>query len=499
MSQLHRSLLILVVAFTFGFVAVPTAHSVEPTTLQWLSLPEPCNAVALIQMRKLVNSPLGKKEKWADDGRRSYAEGLLSAPPWVNDVVRATAVGSSIQVSPTAFSIYAMNQASLIGEIAQHELAPSEEIVGSSAVLSRRNVYYVQLAPGLLGAVQPANRQTLSRWVRSHREGTGAEISPYLKKAIESPDHAQIVVAVDLSDLLNRQQIRNWLTSTPQLSSVQNPDALSSFIASILGLRLSVNVTDTIVGRLRLDFPSPVGPNADALQAAMLQWLDDAGARIEVLSAAKATVSGNSLSFEAPLDERALRHLLSLIQSPNLPAGPGGIAAAQIFKPNAEASAGYYNSVCDLLNALIRQNRGASNYDKTALWHENFARRISDLPTAGVDPALLNWGHGIRGKLLALASSLRGVPVEVNQLEKSIRYNAVTYSRMYQTVQYGPLYLPCGVEEQSNLGEIRAQQADVISRNADQRDAIWNMMRDDTEKIARQMEDKYQIKLKLPQ
>jgi hypothetical protein len=190
---------------------------------------------------------------------------------------------------------------------------------------------------------------------------------------------------------------------------------------------------------------------------------------------------------------------LSLIQSPHLPAGPGGIAAGQILKPNAEASADYYNSVCDLLNALIRKNRDASNYDKTALWHEQYARRIAELPTGGVDPALLNWGRDISGKLVALAGSLRGVPVEVNQLEKSIRYEPVTYSRMYQTVEYGPLYLPYDVEEQSNLAGIRARQAEVVAKNADQRSAIWNLMRENTAQIAQQIEQKYQMKLKLPQ
>jgi len=500
MPELRRLLLMLFAVLTFSFLGLPLASAVEPAALQWLSLPEPCNAVALIQMRKLVNSPLGKKEKWSDEVRRSYAEGLLSAPPWVKEVVRATAVGSSTRGTPTTFSIYSMSQTSVIADIAKHELARSEKIAGSFAVLSPRNVYYVQLAPGLLGAVQPANRQAVSRWVHAHTEGNGTEISPYLKRAIEAPDNAQIVLAVDLNDMLDPRQLRNWLSSTPQLSSVQNPDALASQMASLLGARLSVVVTDTIAGRLRLDFGSPVGSNADGVKAAILQWLDDAGARIEVLGGAKVTVSGNSLTFDVPLDQLALRRLLSLIQAPHVPIGQNDAANAGPPKPNAVASAAYYNSVCDLLNALIRKNRGADNYDKTALWHEKFAGKIADLPTAGVDPELLSWGRHVGEKLLALAGSLRGVPVEVNQLQRSIRFNATTYYRWYaNSAESGPLYFPSWVKEQNNLGEVRAQEADAIARNADQRDAIWNMLREDTAEIARKMEYKYRIKLKLPQ
>jgi hypothetical protein len=500
MPELRRVLLTLVAVLTFEFAGLPSAHAVEPAALQWLTLPEPCNSVALIQMRKLVNSPLGKKEKWADEVRRSYAEGLLSAPPWVQEVVRATAVGSSTRGMPTTFSIYSMSQASVIGDIAKHELARSERIAGSFAVLSRRNVYYVQLASGLLGTVQPANRQTVSHWVHSHADDKGTELSPYLKRAIEAPGEAQIVIAVDLNDMLEPQQIRKWLSSTPQLSSVQNPDAVASQIASLVGARLSVAVTDTIAGRLRLDFAAPVGPNADALKAAILQWLDDAGARIEVLGGAKATVSGNSLTFDAPLDELGLRRLLSLIQSPHVPMGPNEAADAGPPRPNAVASAAYYNSVCDLLNSLLRKNRGTDNYDKTALWHEKFARKIGDLPMVGVDPDLLKWGHQVSDRLLALAGSLRGVPVEVDQLQRSIRVDATTSYRWYaNSAESGPLYFPSWVQEQNNLGDVRAQQADVIVKNREQRDAIWNILRDDTAETARRMEYKYQIKLKLPQ
>src|SRR5579863_6677487 len=93
------------------------AAAAEPNVLRWV--PGSCNAVAVIHMRKLVNSPLGKREKWADEVRRQYAEGLLSAPPWVREVVRATMIGASAK-GATAYSIYLMDQQSVIADIARH-------------------------------------------------------------------------------------------------------------------------------------------------------------------------------------------------------------------------------------------------------------------------------------------------------------------------------------------------------------------------------------------
>ena len=127
---------------------------------------------------------------------------------------------------------------------------------------------------------------------------------------------------------------------------------------------LSVRVSNTIVSRLQLDFEFPIGQHASALEKAVVQWLDDAGARPQVIAAAKTSFSGKSLTFEVPLDEVGLRRLLSLVQSPHLPFKE--IASAEGRKPNAVASAAYYNKVCDLLNSLLYKNRNASEYAKTS-------------------------------------------------------------------------------------------------------------------------------------
>jgi hypothetical protein len=467
----------------------------EQGLLEWT--PGSCNAVALIHMRKLVESPIGRKEKWGEKVRRAYAEGLLSAPPWVKEVVRATSFGTA--GTPITYSIYSMDQVSVIGDIAKHELASIEKITGQFAVLSPRGVYFVQLASGLVGTVQPPDRRAVSAWVRSHAAGKGTELAPYLQSALAHGDTASIVIAVDLTDMLNQERVRGWLATSPRLRALAKRDELAALVASIRGARISLTVTDTIDGRLRLDFDSPVGSQAEALKAVVLQWLEDAGAQMGVLAKAKATSAGKSLTFETALEERALQRILSLIRSPHLP-GKGENENAADLKPNAVASAAYYDSVCQLLKSLIRRNKGASDYDKTALWHETFARKIAELPTTGVDGELVNWGQGISDKLRGLAASLRGIPVEVNKLENSIRVNSTTYNRWYaNSAESGPLYFPDWIKTESNVDDVRARQADVIAQNADQREAIWTMMKEATAEVARRMQYTYGIKLKLPQ
>ena len=160
----------------------------EPDALRLI--PVSCNAVAVVQMRNLVNTPLGKRRKWFDEARRAYAEGLLSGPPWVKEIVHATAVGSATGAPPLTYSIYTMNQSSIIEDIAKHELARPEKLAGHGAVASPRNVYFVQLGTGLVAAIQPADRNAASQWVQLYDEQKLPTISPDLVEALKTQDSA---------------------------------------------------------------------------------------------------------------------------------------------------------------------------------------------------------------------------------------------------------------------------------------------------------------------
>ena len=100
---------------------------------------------------------------------------------------------------------------------------------------------------------------------------------------------------------------------------------------------------------------------------------------------------------------------------------------------------------------------------------------------------------------MALASSLRGESVRVDDLERSIRTDDTTMYQWAGAGPYGePLGFPVWVYSDNNLEQVRAQQDAAVEKSAGDRDAIWTMLRDETTAIAKQMEYKYHIKLKLP-
>ncbi|HET6329014.1 MAG TPA: hypothetical protein VFG04_30295 [Planctomycetaceae bacterium] len=474
-----------------------SAFNVMAADSKPLSLvPGSCNAVAIVKMRALVNSPLGKRGKWFDEARRAYAEGLLSGPPWVKEIVQATTVGSMTSGQPLTYSLYVMDQPSVIGDIAKHELAPLEKLAGHAAVASPRNVYFIQLATGLVGAVQPANRQVAANWARSLGEKQSSPLAPDLVEALNTQDGAQVTIVVDLKDMLNPQYIVRWFVGSPKLRATDDIEGVAKLLSSLKTARLSIQVTDTIVARLQLDFDFPVGKHASAIEKAVAQWLDDVGGRPRVIAAAKTKVAGNTLTFEMPLDEVGLRRVLTLVQSPHI--SPKEAANPENRAPNALASAAYYNKVCDLLNSLLHKNRDATEYEKTALWHEQYARRIAGLSTVAVDPALVRWGRDVSKELVALAQSLHGELIQLDQLERSIRVDETTTYQWYGFSSSGPLYFPTWVTTNDNVDQVRSQQESQSDKAASQREQIWNMLYQETTDVARAMESKYQIKLKLP-
>jgi hypothetical protein len=493
----HRSLVPIVIFAACAVLILSAAVSGFAAETDALRLiPGSCNAVAIVETRDLVDSPLGRREKWSDAVRRAYAEGLLSSPPWVKEMIQGTVVGSPAAGPPLTYSVYVTGQLMTVDDIAKHELSHAENLAGHQAVLSPRNVYFVQFSPGLIGALQPANRQAAAHWLESAGQRSAPSISTHLADTLSANDKAQVVVAVDLKDMLHPRHIRNWIMGTPKLRNGGDIDALATLLSGLRMARLSVHVDNSIVARLRLDFDAPVGQNASRVEQAVAQWLDDAGARPQMMAAAKAQVSGQSVTFEAPIDEVGLRRLLSLLQSPHLPPKE---AAAESREPNAVASEVYYNRVCTLLNTLLSRNRNATGYEKTALWHVEFARKIAELSPTAVDPSLLRWGRDVSKELVALASSLRGESVRLDDLQRSIRVDDTTMYNWAGAGPYGePFGFPVWVYSDSNLDLVRAQQDAAVQKSAGDRDAIWNMLREETTAIAKQTEHQYHIKLKLP-
>lgn len=488
-SRLCAPLALLLGTYSTSFTAA------QDDLLKWV--PDSSNAIAVVRVKDLLSSQLAKVEKWSDSNRQAYTAGLTAAPPWASMVVRATSFRPGSQDIATTYSLYASERTITIGEIARHEGAKAETISGRPAVLSNRNAYFASLGPRLIGSVDPADRQAAARWIREGASDTTNPAIGYLTQTIKDFPAAEMIIAVDLADAIAPDNALKWLESVPEMTKSNDLNRVAELYSKLLGITLAIEVTDTITGRLELDFSEDVPSELqDATKLALFHFLTDAGADVANLQNSKVKLESKTLVMEIPMDVDGFQRVLSLIRSPH-----PDVSNEQTTNPNevnGVATLNYYDNVVRILNNLSRQSRNSNSYERTATWHEKFAQQIEQLPTKGVDPEVVAYGYDTSKKLRSLSSSLRGVPIEVNQLERSIR---VDYNTTYVTTgvtPFGFIYRPMFVNPQTNFNDVRTQQANVIAQDQADREKVWLMMRDDQNNIATRMSQKYDLKFQVP-
>src|SRR5262249_55251722 len=149
-----------------------------------------------------------------------------------------------------------------------------------------------------------------------------------------------------------------------------------------------------------------------------MESLDEFGAAIDEFRdcPVRTEADGRTVILRAELADATMRQIMSLIQMPNFQVETeelqGGSTDSSLkAKPDLTATAQYFDAVQQLLQDLRRKLRSADDYNRTALWHETYAKRIHDLPRQGVDEEMLEYGAKIASQLWALSNSLRGVPL----------------------------------------------------------------------------------------
>lgn len=472
-----------------GLIGLFTSLSSAQDMLRWV--PADSNAVAQVRVGDLLNSRFGRQRNWLTEFREAYAAGLLAAPPTVQEFVRATEYRPYARDEEPVYTIYSMRSDVSMNDIARHELSRAERIADTFAVHSQRGVYFARLGNRLLGALEPADRQLLARWLRGPAPEGKHTLSPYVKEVLTAEKAAQVVVAIDLADMADAEYLAKWLAISPAVKAQKvEIETLAEQFASLQGLRLVVTVDQDIVARLQLDFGEPIVASPQLMKDIVREWFENAGAHVEALAHADAKVDGKTFTLSSQLAEQGFRRVMSLIQTQH-PAEAAEPNQAQ--QANVIASKRYYDAVVAAIRDLEFQNRRASDYEKTALWHENHAVRIENLSTIGVDPELVAWGYNLSQQLRALASSLRGVPVEVDRLNRAIRFDVRTYNRRIATTEFGGIFRPEWFTTESNLQDVRAAQQEAVLQDRDDRATIWRMLEEDRQAIVAKMKEKYGV------
>jgi hypothetical protein len=502
--------LIYVFVFTSAWLAAQGLQAQGTEISKALKhVPSSANTLAIVKVQDMLNSPRGKQEQWAKKHQSEFLAGAVHVPPTVDYLIRAFEFHPEDSRITNSYGVASFKIPVPMTKLAEHERSRVQMVAGHATVQTGRDSIFAEFSPGLVGAIRPAYRQDLARWLRESDKGKENSVSPYLQDAFARSDNSHITLALDFQDLVDPQSWRNRIKTSTAVSGKTNAIKLMSDLAdSLRGVTLRIQVAEKTKATVFLDFGTTVSQTAvPFVKPVFIDLLEEAGASLDDLENAEVSAEGKTAALNFELSDAGLRHVMSMIlmpgagessadvPTPPTPDGTSQATAAPSNEPNVNSSRTYYTSVNQILDDLEALAKKGGNYNKTATWHDNYAKKIDDLPIRGVDPDLLTWGGTVSSNLRALAVSLRGVPIDVKMLEGGLTYNVQYLPAGYRnnnwsvwsTVSWQPEYL----NVETNQGQIRAEQAKAVAAGAKQREQVWQLLLSDRQQIRVKMQEKF--------
>src|SRR5262245_10850480 len=195
-------------------------------------LPGEANAIAVIDVERILKTPLAQKEGWKEKIASAYGKKPFIVAPGCSHVALAALIDPTTMDSLWEVAVMDLDAAPAVGAIAKSEQGLLDTVGEKPAAWSPVNAYFVQLEPQILGTVAPANRQFASRWVRKKFTLGGAFISSYLRAAASALETGtEFALAMDLEDVVNPKRAEARIASGEFTCLANNKDVDLAAIA----------------------------------------------------------------------------------------------------------------------------------------------------------------------------------------------------------------------------------------------------------------------------
>jgi hypothetical protein len=459
-------------------------------------IPETANAVAVINVDALYKSPRSLREGWA---KKQEIADSVHMPNSISLLVLGYHIDQGSADDSWRIGVASLKKPIPMETIALKEKGQVETVAGQPAVLAPRNCYFVGMGPTTVAVTYPANRQRTARWLHFAKSSSKPALSSYLQEAVNSDRLSHIIIAFDMQEIVDPQRGLAWLKSTKTVAN-QSPSSINDIhklLVQLRGIRISVRVFDqSIVTKVHLDFAESPKEYSKVFKSLFADGLEDFGMALDDVRNCQVQVSGNTVTLQTNLSDDSLARVMSLLLIPHSDTDPEeGAGVAE--DPALVASRRYYRAVKQSIEDLKKKYKTANDYYATATWHGSYAKKIDQLPTRNVDKELVQFGAGVAGTLRALASSLRGVPNNVNVLEsqKAFQYYQPPVTPIWMGMggprSWGVSVPP--VQYQDNFDEIRARQMEVIQQGAAEREKLWQAIDGELPVIRQKLTEKFKV------
>ncbi|MCC6509310.1 MAG: hypothetical protein IT423_09395, partial [Pirellulaceae bacterium] len=240
--------------------------------------PASTNVIVLVNNGRIFDSALAKKENAQANAKAAFQTGVSIVTPGVDRVLIASEIDLEAMHSNCTVAIFSRNSQPFdFNGIVNRVGSSVDRVSGRDAALMPNDSYLALLGPQQLGAVKPANRQLVARWLKTGTSVASSQLSDYLKTAVSFADkNADIIVAVDMEGSLNPEFIRQRL---PQTASVpqEKSAAVAQTLEQLKGVTLGITIRESINGSLKVDFAAGAAELSGVGKALLIEVLKNKG------------------------------------------------------------------------------------------------------------------------------------------------------------------------------------------------------------------------------
>ena len=474
-------------------------------------IPRSSNAVVLLNMEKAKQSPLGLKENWSAKVEEAFESGLMRVPPQATRFVLASQVDFDFMEPLWEASIIELSEDLSTTQIEHMRHGTLDTIEGLPAIARPNDTYIVKLAPTMVGAMAPANRQTVVRWIREVRKPSPPPLSPYLQRAAVYSDEAgsEIIMALDLDGVMSFERVAKYLNAHQKdldawQAKDQSPICLvdvAKLLSNVQGIRIGVRIGEKQSSKIVVDLRTDASAIASFAKPLLLQVLADKGALIEDLQSWAVATKGNEIPLTGTLSASGRRRLLSVVDSPvseNTLAQASSVSPGEMPAMEAKKSREYFRTIVGMANDLKSDMRNLKNLASSQLYLDKYAKRIERMPILGVDEELLNYSAFVANTLRQATGSVKTMGIQSGVRQSQITggdgyagdygYGGYRYGAYGAYGGYDPYSDARAKESQRRV--VRAEEKAVMATDVQK-------LRQDliaaTTEIRRRMTKKYQI------
>ena len=279
-------------------------------------LPESANAIVLVNIKKLLDSPMARQEGWREDPTKLFAAGLISIPAGVDQLVLAAQVDFRSMHPVWEVALVGMGSTPTLPAIAKQYGGLADTVAGAPALRLPDDTYLVRFSDTCLGGFTPGNRQAVAQWVR----GSGQRVSPYLQEATTYA-HAgtEIIMALDMTDVAALSDVHQAIATVGDASGSSGKadlKALAGLLQGARGVMLGVKFNKNAFGKIKLDLAADASPLSGIAKPLFLAMVARRGVMIDEFQNWKVAVENHRVMFGGYLNSSGLTRLSSMLDLP---------------------------------------------------------------------------------------------------------------------------------------------------------------------------------------